>query len=136
MNINTWSPNNDGSTSSLDAHTISLQAYIEIGASDSIESTIDALPENTIALVTPLIKQDINFWQIAAEKLSSENIIHLIRFFTLAEEKHSALFAGNDSSVIALNKLLKLRKTPLSKNELLWIKAHTSNRYLPNGSIL
>lgn len=134
MSINTWSP--DSENTDITASALELKEYIDIGASDAIVIAVENLSAKNIHLLTTLIKQDSVFWQTAAKNLSTENIIHLMRFFTLAEEKHSALFAGKEASVIGLNKVLKIRKTPLPKEELLWIKAHTTNRYLPNGSVL
>lgn len=136
MTLNTWTPENLFKKITPEATAIALQEYIHIGALDNLEPVIESLTPEQIAGLTPLMKQSIEFWYTTADKLSQEEVIYLIHFFTLAEEKNSSLFAGKHSPVIALNKLLKKRNTPLSKEQLLWIKSHSSNRFLPNGSAL
>ena len=135
MSINTWTPDNELEKQIPDPQKVDLQTWVSIGASDDIENKITQLSNEVINTLTPLMKQADIYWQTAAGNLSGNDIRSLIRFFALAEEKHSQLFTGQDSPVIALNKMLKQRKTPLSKEDLLWIKKHSSNRYLPNGSI-
>jgi hypothetical protein len=136
MTLNTWTPENASAKISADDIEKTLLEYIHIGAQQNLEQAIAELSPQQIQALTPLMKQDIAFWHTAADKLGTAEVIHLIHFFTLAEEKNSQLFAGKQSPVIALNKLLKKRNTPLSKEELLWIKSHSSNRFLPNGSVL
>lgn len=135
MSINTWIPAPEKNADTINISTQQLQELISIGKDNNIAEAIMQLSLSQIDTLAPLMKQPAAFWHNTAAALSAEDIVALIRFFTLAEEKHSALFAGNQSPVIALNKLLRKRDTPLPKAELLWIKAHSSNRFLPNGSI-
>lgn len=136
MTLNTWTPESQLAAISATDTAATLQEYIHIGAQENLEQCIENLSPDQIQALTPLMKQDIGFWHSAADKLSNTEVIHLIHFFTIAEEKNSQLFAGKQSPVIALNRLLKQRNSPLSKEELLWIKSHSSNRFLPNGSVL
>ena len=71
----------------------------------------------------------------AAEALSAQQLLALVRFFTLVEAGVPGWEAGKKSPVIPLVKLLRQRDafTPELRQ---WIKAHTSNRYLPYGSAL
>ncbi len=65
----------------------------------------------------------------------SEQLLHLVRFFTLAEMQLSGWEAGAESPVIWIVKTLRRRKSPPSKDLLLWIKANSDNRFIPNGAL-
>jgi hypothetical protein len=132
MSTNTWIPDSPLPAS----NSIDLKKIIAIGQAENIETLVEQLPKLDIDTLTPVMKQNIEYWHSQITTFHRSDIIALIRFFTLAEEKHSQLFAGKQSPVIALNKWLKLQKMPLNKDELLWIKNNTSNRYIPNGSAL
>ena len=74
-------------------------------------------------------------WAERADALSDEQLVALIRVFTVGERDHSSWLAGDKSAVIALVRALKSRgafDTELSR----WIKAHTDNKFLPHGSLM
>ena len=81
-----------------------------------------------------IMKLDASAWQ-SAEALQTEEIVRLVRIFTLVESQVPGWDAGPKSPVIPLVKLLKKRDgfTPELRK---WIKANTDNRYLPYGSAL
>ena len=68
-------------------------------------------------------------------QLKDDDLISLVRLFTLLERDLSGWDAGSKSPVIPLVKLLKARGSfdPALRK---WIKANTSNRYLPHGSAI
>ncbi|CAA0084778.1 Uncharacterised protein [BD1-7 clade bacterium] len=134
MTLGTWDPNI--ANKKLEAKETDLANYIEWGAEEIVESQCKNLPPETLSILIPLMKQSRTFWQEATESLVVDDVIKLIRFFTLAEEHNSQLEAGNDSPVIGLTRALKSRGESLDKTLLLWIRQHSSNRYLPNGSVL
>ena len=70
-----------------------------------------------------------------ATALSDEELIGLVRFFTLAEMQLPGWDGGKQSPVIYLVRILKQRGafTPMLRQ---WVKANTDNRYLPNGALL
>lgn len=80
------------------------------------------------------MRQDEAYWQ-AAEALAEDELVALVRFFTLAEMQLPGWDAGKQSPVIYLVRMLKQRQafTPALRQ---WIKANTDNRYLPNGALL
>lgn len=75
-------------------------------------------------------------WQHVLEPLDEQSLIALVRFFTLAEQQLPHWHGGDKSPVIWISRLLKRRGTPLSRDMVLWIKANSDNRFLPNGPIL
>lgn len=134
MSLGTWEPESPSTT--IKPEQLNLSDFVAIGYSENRQAEIQGLDNERITALRPLMKQSKDFWFDAAAEKTRDDIIALIHFFTLAEELHSELFAGDQSPVIALNKLLRKRKEPLDKEMLLWIKANSSNRFLPNGSVL
>ncbi|WP_105101882.1 hypothetical protein [Microbulbifer pacificus] len=74
-------------------------------------------------------------WLDEAKHWSGEQLWALIRFFTLAETQLQGWQGGAGSPVIPLAKSLRLRKSPLTREQLLWIRQHSDNRYLPYGPL-
>ena len=75
-------------------------------------------------------------WQEALAPLGEGALLQLVRFFTLIEQQLPHWHGGDKSPVIWISRLLKKRGTPLSREMVLWIKANSDNRFLPNGPIL
>lgn len=131
MSAGVWNPSTDLPDN---AHSLLLK-WSSLGDKEKLPEIIAAFDETTVENIMPFMKQETAYWQQMLADYSTDQIRQLIYFFTLAEELHSALYAGNKSPVIVLNKMLKQAKAPLSKDDLLWIKQHSSNRFIPNGSI-
>lgn len=74
-------------------------------------------------------------WAAAVSSLEVDVICNLIRFFTLAEASISGWQAGSKSPVIALVRALKTRDAYPAELTT-WIKANTTNRFLPHGSLM
>jgi len=71
-------------------------------------------------------------WFSMEDTLSNDEIISLIQFFTLAEMKYNEWSAEEKSPVIWLNKLLRKKGSALDKELLLWIKSHSTNKFIPH----
>ena len=133
MTIKSWEPKNQQISPPTDA--INLSLWIEYGHEESVYENAKNLSADEILEVKTVVNQSGDFWLDATKNLSENDVLQLIRFFTLAEENQTEISCGNDSPVIALNKILRKRSQPLSKEMLLWIRQNSSNRFLPNGSI-
>lgn len=133
MSLGNWDPNE--AHSNIDIKQIDLEEIIQLGNIKDVEHNCKHLNESQLEKSLLLIKQDKNFWVKMCEEKPTDAILNLIYFFTVAEEQNSVLSAGNESSVIALTKILKGRGENLGKENLQWIRNHSSNRFLPNGSI-
>ena len=92
------------------------------------------LDKESIKRDATLMTQTEESWEVAAS-LSDDDIVVLVRFFTLAEKQLAGWEAGKRSPVVPLVKILKSRGvfTPELRK---WVKANTDNRYLPNGAAL
>lgn len=74
-------------------------------------------------------------WTEAARLLTTEQIEALIRVFTVAEMKLPGWEAKARSPVVPL--VAELKRRGVYRKELTgWIKAHTTNRFLPHGSLM
>jgi hypothetical protein len=74
-------------------------------------------------------------WQALAAELADDKIIALIKIFTLGEMQFSSWAAADKSPVVPLVQALKQRgvyQAELTR----WIKAHSTNRFLPHGNLL
>lgn len=74
-------------------------------------------------------------WVAAAEGLENDAVIALIRLFTLAEDVYSAWQAGAASPVVPLAAALR-RRGRYPDALTAWIRARSSNRFLPYGSLM
>ena len=74
-------------------------------------------------------------WSAVAQDLSTEDLVALIRLFTLGEGQFSSWQAGAKSAVIKLARVMKAREEMTSELTA-WIKANTDNRFLPYGDLM
>jgi hypothetical protein len=74
-------------------------------------------------------------WDRAAQPLGDEDVIALVRLFTLAESTLSGWEAGDRSPVIPLARELK-RRGSYPAELTAWIKANSQNRFLPYGNLM
>ena len=75
-------------------------------------------------------------WAQQAQEVEADTTLeNLIRIFTLGEMQFPSWAAGDKSPVIALVKELK-RRGAYDPALTRWIKAHTSNKFLPHGSLM
>lgn len=133
MTANTWQPTPQ-KTNIEDAQA-ALKEALNLAKNDDLTQAINNANEQQNKQLHSLLFLPKEQWQTLAENQSSENIVQLVLLLTLAEFLKPEWQVGNDSPVITLNKLLKKRKQPLSKEQLQWIKNNSRNKFLPNGSV-
>jgi hypothetical protein len=85
-------------------------------------------------VLSGLMKVDHSAWQKAASTLSDDDLLHLIRFFAVAENL-PGWEAQEKSPVIPLAKSLRKRGVKLDKALLQWLREVNSNRFLPYGPL-
>lgn len=133
MTANTWQPAPQNPKPE-DAEQALAQA-LSFSQKNDLTETINHLNEQQSKHLQCLMFLPKKLWIELVENQSSENIASLILLLTLAEFLKPEWERGNDSPVIILNKILKQRKTPLTKEQLQWIKNNSRNKFLPNGSV-
>ena len=107
-----------------------------VACARQVEDTVspELLEAHALVGESGVMSLDSTAWA-GAELLTTEDVTALIRFFTLVEMQVSGWDSRKRSPVIPLVKVLKARDSfdPALRK---WIRASTSNRYLPNGSAL
>ena len=126
--VGSWNP---AKAVTLDATIIArlVRADVEIEAPN-----LGFAPEE-ITRFAPLARAHATTWSDAAQVLSVTEIEALIRVLTVAEMKLAGWEAKAKSPVIPLVAELK-RRGSYRKELTAWIKAHTTNRFLPHGSLM
>jgi hypothetical protein len=85
--------------------------------------------------LAPLMKKPKAEWQLVLGGRSSDDLIGLVRFFALAESQFAGWEAGDASPVIPIAAELR-RRGDYPESLTPWLKANSSNRFLPWGSLL
>ena len=140
MAIGVWQPAKSKGPAALDlaalraCATLMQPSAAETVAEQGNPQLQDHLSSQQIQDNNQWMRQDEAYWQ-AAEALQEDELVALVRFFTLAEMQLPGWDAGKQSPVIYLVRMLKQRQAfaPALRQ---WIKANTDNRYLPNGALL
>jgi hypothetical protein len=117
-------------------HTISDSRLARLldaaGCLDDENFGLDAEEVRDLAAVARHPESD---WSERAGTLGDEEVLALIRLFTLAETRLSGWESGAASPVVALAAALKRRDAyPADLNR--WIRSNTANRFLPYGSLM
>ena len=85
--------------------------------------------------LSALMRRDLADWKTPLSTLSDAELIALVRFFALAEVELPGWEAGKRSPAIACARVLRARGS--YPGELTrWLRKHSSNRFLPYGSLL
>lgn len=131
MSVGAWEPKQADSAPGEIRREL-LQQYIDAAQSDaSLSECLTAEAQQA----SHLIRLPAQRWQEESAHWDDAQLWQLIRFFTLAEQQLPGWDAGAESAVISLAKALRQRQSPLNREQLLWIKQHSDNRYLPYGPL-
>ena len=93
---------------------------------------LDAAERSRLA---PWMTAGHSLWEAAAEGADAGEVVAWIRFLTLAEAQLPGFEAGAKSPVVPLARALR-RRGEYPADLTRWIKAHTTNRFLPHGSLM
>jgi hypothetical protein len=134
MSLGSWDPKVASQSTELLLESALLRrliAYSDQAKLAQLEQLLSAGEKQRLA---GLMKIDPLIWQEAAESLLENDLLHLIRFFAVAENL-PGWEAGATSPVIPLAKLLRKRGVRLDKSLLQWLREVNDNRYLPYGPL-
>jgi len=134
MSIGSWDPTADAAAHSVTIDPDTLQKLIAFSRDDqldALDSLIDGAQSQALA---GLMKIDHDQWLAAAEDMSNDDVLHLLRFFAVAENL-PGWEAGAESPVIPLARTLRRRGQKLEKDLLRWLREVSENRYLPYGPL-
>lgn len=134
MSLGSWDPKVASQSTELLLESALLRrliAYSDEGKLAQLEQLLSADEKQRLA---GLMKIDHLIWHTAAESLLENDLLHLIRFFAVAENL-PGWEAGATSPVIPLAKILRKRGVRLDKSLLQWLREVNDNRYLPYGPL-
>jgi hypothetical protein len=139
MALGTWDPKIDMDSSELLLTPSLLNRLIGYACEntecgDALTRLEQLLSDEDKQRLAGLMKVDHDHWRVAAEPLPDTDLLHLIRFFAVAENL-PGWEAGADSPVIPLAKVLRQRGARLDKALLQWLRQVSDNRYLPYGPL-
>ena len=104
-------------------------------AASAVDSDDFGLAPKETAKYSALMQMELSVWRPLIEMLNDEELIRLLKFFTLAEQRLKGWHAGANSPVIALAKLLRERSAyPQTLTQ--WIRENSNNRFIPHGSLM
>lgn len=133
MSLGSWDPQADAAAHDISIEPDTLQrlaAYSRDGQLEQLEQLLGADSQR----LAGLMQLDHGLWQQAAGELTDDELLHLIRFFAMAENL-PGWEAGEKSPVIPLAKVLRKRGQRLDKELLLWLRQVNQNRFLPYGPL-
>jgi hypothetical protein len=129
MAVDSWDPTAPAAPTALDLSRLCR-------AGDALTTENFGLSTHEIARLAAFARHQGGVdWAALGEQCSDEEVLALIRLFTLAESAFGAWEAGAQSPVIPLVALLK-RRGSYPESLTRWIKANSDNRFLPHGSLM
>lgn len=133
MSIGSWTPENEIATLSVDeAWLRRCLAVSEEGGLDNLAAQFDEDEQQQYA---PVMRMTQEQWQLALDGFGEQELLALMRFFTLAEMQLSGWEAGDRSPVIWINRELRSRGHKLERDMLIWLRENSDNRFIPNGGL-
>lgn len=134
MSLGSWDPKVESADSALLLQPALLRRLIDYDREDQLSQLEQLLSDDDKQRLAGLMKIDHHAWRKTAESLPEDEILHLIRFFSIAENL-PGWEAGAESPVIPLAKTLRQRGARLDKPLLQWLREVNDNRYLPYGPL-
>jgi hypothetical protein len=134
MSLGSWDPEASAEAESIAIDRPTLERLAQFSRAEQLDELEDQLDSDERQRLSGLMSIDRNQWLLAAQELSDEEVLHLIRFFAVAENL-PGWEAGERSPVIPLAKTLRKRGQRLEKELLLWLRKVNENRFLPYGPL-
>ncbi len=136
MSLGSWNPEDGSQSLKYQIDPAVLAHCADFARTDNWGGMASWVKDILPADAWKMMKLDAHSWEQTLHALDAETLLRLIRFFTVAEQQLPDWHGGDQSPVIWITRHLKKCGTPLSRDMILWIKANSDNRFLPNGPIL
>jgi hypothetical protein len=134
MSLGTWEPGADATALPVTADDETLARLAGYSRDQQLDRLEELIPVDERQRLAGLMKLDAEAWMAAAASLDEERLLHLIRFFAVAENL-PGWEAGPGSPVIPLARTLRQRGRRLDKTLLQWLREVSDNRFLPYGPL-
>ena len=134
MSLGSWDPTAESAAGNIQIDSATLERFITYSREQQLSELEHLIASDERQLLAGLMKIDHSAWLSATEDLTEEQLLHLIRFFAVAENL-PGWEAGASSPVIPLAKTLRQRGARLDKDLLRWLREVNNNRFLPYGPL-
>ncbi|MFT4823876.1 MAG: hypothetical protein ACI9DH_000155 [Halioglobus sp.] len=134
MSLGSWDPAADAAAQNIHVEPATLARFIALSETDKLDQLEELISGAESQELSGLMKLDADVWTDAAQTLSEDETLHLLRFFAMAENL-PGWEAGDQSPVIPLAKSLRKRGVRLDKELLKWLRSVNDNRFLPYGPL-
>ena len=133
MSVNSFDPQQfDPSQASAELGNALVEQAISVARAQDEGAQLCLTTDEVAALVPAITHAG---WSAVAQDLSTQDLVALIRLFTLGEGQFSSWQAGAKSAVIKLVRVMKARKE-MAPELTAWIKTNSDNRFLPHGDLM
>lgn len=137
MSLGTWNPADGTEQLNYQPDPRVITACASFAATDNwAANLVDWINATLPPDANQMMKAGQAAWQPCLPDMDRNSLLALVRFFTLVEQRLPQWHGGDTSPVIWITRHLRQRGEPLDRDTLLWIKANTDNRFLPNGPLL
>lgn len=116
------------------ANLSSVHAEVLHTLVNELDNETFSVTEQQREILGPVLRIQHNSWLEFAEQRSTDLLVGWIKVLVLCAEQYPELESGAKSPVIPLVRVLRERgqyQTTLTT----WIKSHSSNKFLPYGSL-
>ena len=133
MSLGSWDPDAAAAAANPHIEEDQLREFISWSRQDQLHD-LEALLGEQVQALSGIMQLEASDWASAAGKLDDDELLHLVRFFAVAENLPGWL-AQAKSPVIPLAKELRKRGQRLDRDFLLWLRSVNDNRFLPYGPL-
>ena len=134
MSLGSWDPDLQPGGADLLGQPGLLQRLMGYDLAGQLDRLDQLLSGEDKQLLAGLMTIEHEAWRATGEALQDGELIHLIRFFAVAENL-PGWEAGVKSPVIPLAKVLRKRGVRLDRELLQWLREVSDNRFLPYGPL-
>jgi DNA-binding FadR family transcriptional regulator len=134
MSLGSWDPAAESAAYHLQIEPATLDRLIGYSREDQLAHLDQLIEGDEAQILAGLMLIEHGAWLEAAESRPDDDLVHLIRFFAVAENL-PGWEAGSKSPVIPLAKALRSRGAKLDREFLQWLREVSDNRFLPYGPL-
>lgn len=134
MSLGSWDPAADSAAHELTPDAATLRRLIDYSRNEQLTQLEQLIHGDDKQVLAGLMQIEHSAWRAASQTLDEDELLHLLRFFAVAENL-PGWEAGAKSPVIPLAKTLRERGVRLDKTLLQWLREVNDNRFLPYGPL-
>ena len=134
MSIGSWDPAAESAAYHQQIEPDTLDRLIGYSREERLAELEQLISGDESQVLAGLMQIEHSAWLEAAENRPEEDLVHLIRFFAVAENL-PGWEAGAKSPVIPLARVLRNRGQRLDRSLLQWLREVSDNRFLPYGPL-